>query len=310
MRVVVFDLGGSHVSAGVVHLSTSALEQKWSTTLDSSASAETILRTLESLVRRLQLRPAETAVAAAVAGLSLAVPNPFDYETGVSYIQHKYGALYGWDIRKELSRRLGVDGARICFLNDATAFLLGELEANPAARTGNVVAITLGTGVGSAFASDGRIVERGGGVPEQGEIWNLPWQRGIVEDVLSAKRIRNEYLDRTGRTLEVREMAAVADSDAVAKNVFSGFGRDLAEVLNRVCKEFQPDRVILGGAIAKSARLFLPETMSAYGDCPICISTLFDDAALIGAAVHWRSRASADDGGESSAIGRALVPEP
>lgn len=311
MRVVGFDLGGSHVAIGVFDLESSVLAQKWSMTLDSNAPAEEILHGLETAVLRLDLQRAEDGVAATVAGLSLAVPNPFDYETGVSYIRHKFGALYGCDIRAELSRRLGVDRSRICFLNDATAFLLGELEANPACQTGNVVAITLGTGVGSGFAKQGQIMEGGDGVPEQGEIWNLPWKQGIVEDVISAKRIRNDYQARTGQTMEVREIAAIAVSDPIARNVFAAFGRDLAEVLGSVCRDFQPDRIILGGSIARSARLFLPETLSGYGDCPICISTLFEDAALIGAAVHWRSRTATGGHRESAAAaGRALAREP
>lgn len=28
-------------------------------------------------------------------GLSLGMPNPFDYEQGISYMEHKYPSLYG-----------------------------------------------------------------------------------------------------------------------------------------------------------------------------------------------------------------------
>ena len=45
------------------------------------------------------------------------------------------------------------------------------------------VGLTLGTGVGSAFAVDGKIVGKGRGVPPGGEIWDLPYRESIVEEI-------------------------------------------------------------------------------------------------------------------------------
>lgn len=56
------------------------------------------------------------------------MPGPFDYANGVCWLQHKFASWYGLDIRRQLAMRFGVDEADVLFLNDADAFLLGELE--------------------------------------------------------------------------------------------------------------------------------------------------------------------------------------
>jgi glucokinase len=46
-------------------------------------------------------------------------------------------------------------------VNDAAAFGLGEWVAGAATGAGRAVAITLGTGVGSAFVDNGSVAHRG-----------------------------------------------------------------------------------------------------------------------------------------------------
>jgi len=91
-----------------------------------------------------------------LAGVAVAILNPFDCDRGISYMRHKYQQLYGTDLRQGLAGRLKVDPACIHFLNDAAAFLTGELYQG-AATGGRAIGITLGTGVGSAFAVDGKV---------------------------------------------------------------------------------------------------------------------------------------------------------
>lgn len=181
------------------------------------------------------------------------------------------------------------------FLNDAQAFLLGEVGTGAARNAARATGVTLGTGVGSAFTVGSRIVTSGKGVPPGGEIWNLPFEGGIVEDAVSSQAIRDAYEKRTGQHCEVAELALRAPEDVQAREVFAHFGAQLGRAIRRTMAEFAPDVVVLGGGICHSPQLFLP-TAEAQLDglmMELRISTLFEQAALVGAAVAWLKEDSA-----------------
>ena len=211
---------------------------------------------------------------AGILGASLAMPGPFDYDAGISWMQHKLPYLYGFDLRQALAAAPGVAAVSRCdFLNDAAAYLMGEIAAGAARGVSRVVGITLGTGVGSAFAVDGHVVREGTGVPAGGEIWNVPYEGGIVEDQISTRAIQKSYKARTGQDREVAAIAGVAARDPVAAEVFSEFGRNLGLALRTVLSSFGPHVMVLGGGIARSAQLFLPAAQGGNGKSwPNCAS--------------------------------------
>ena len=158
-------------------------------------------------------------------GAQLAIPAPFDYETGISGMKHKLPYLYGVDLRKELAARFCWQPEQVRFIHDASAFLLGEITSGAARGAFRAAGITLGTGIGSGFSLSGRLLTHGFGIPPGGEIWNLPFNGGIVEDILSARAIQREYQRRTGVNREVTSLAAAAPGDAAARETFAEFGR-------------------------------------------------------------------------------------
>jgi predicted NBD/HSP70 family sugar kinase len=72
------------------------------------------------------------------------------------------------------------------------------------------------------------------------------------------------------------------------------FGTVLGEVLREICMPFEPEAIILGGAISKSGHLFLSSANRAMGGSRDLLrpAQLFDDAPLIGAAVQSRQNSS------------------
>ncbi len=223
-------------------------------------------------------------------GASLAVPFPFDCEAGVSLMKHKLKPLYGRNLRSALALRFGWAPDRLRFLNDASAFLLGELATGNVKGAARAAGLTLGTGIGSAFAIGGRCVTSGDGVPPEGEIWNLPFGESTVEDLVSTRAIRSAYLARAGRDPEVAAVAAAAPQDADARKVFADFGAHLGLVLRKIVGPFHPEKVVIGGGIAHAADLFLPETEKQIARLGFhaVVSALFDRAPLVGAASYWR----------------------
>jgi glucokinase len=230
------------------------------------------------------------------------MPGPFDYVEGVSWMKHKMAYLYGVNVGRVLAERLGLNDSQVHFLNDAAAFLWGEIGAGAARNAPKAVGITLGTGVGSGFAIDGRVKTEGTGIPPGGEIWNLPFETGIVEDLISTRAIKKSYRERTGVEREVAAIAAGASSDPAAVAVFKDFGVNLGRVLRALLSEFAPEVVVLGGGIARSAHLFLPAAQGELKGLSIelRISSLGDCAPLIGAGVSWF--AQSNDGRNASAV--------
>jgi glucokinase len=228
-----------------------------------------------------------------VAGAALAMPGPFDYEAGISHMRHKLPYLFGVDLRQLLARHFGWQPSQVRFLNDAAAYMLGEIGAGAARGVPRAVGITLGTGIGSAFAVNGRIVTEGPGVPSGGEIWNLPYGEGTIEDAISTRAIQDHYQQRAGALCKVSEIAALAADHAEAAEVFIAFGRHLGLALRQILAEFTPDVVVIGGGISRSAHLFLSAAQQELQglNLQLRVSTLLDNAPLVGAAVAWRNSA-------------------
>ena len=286
--VLTYDVGGSHVNAGLCSLADLKVVRVAGAPLAGVDTFEAFADLLRSLGS--QAATGEQSIA----GASLAVPFPFDTQAGMSLMEHKLTALYRRDLRGALAQRFGWNRDQFRFLNDAGAYLLGEVGAGAVKGAKRAVGLTLGTGIGCAFAIDGAQVTEGPGVPPGGEIWDYPYSDGTVEDLISTRAVKGEYLARTGRDLEVSAIAAAAATDPDAREVFDNFGLHLGQVLRDVTAPFHPEMVVIGGGIAGSASLFLPsaEAQIAGLGFRVVQSALWDRAPLVGAAHFWREQTS------------------
>ena len=313
--VLVYDVGGSHVAAAICSQHSYSLQGLSRAPLPHEFSASSFGR----LIHTLGESAANTAgfELSEICGAALAMPGPFDYQNGVSHMTHKLHSLLNVDLKAALAQRFGWQPAQVRFLNDAAAFLLGELYAGAAKSAPRAVGLTLGTGIGSAFSIDGQIVTSGPGIPPGGEIWNLPYKTGIVEDYASTHFLRLHFQALTGVEAEVTAIANTAktpepcdeitslpttvpevltpyEAHCRARQAFQDFGHHLGNILNHILLEsgnpFQPNVIVLGGGIARAAQLFLPETRKILKVSPaptIVVSSLMDQAPLAGAGAHW-----------------------
>jgi glucokinase len=236
------------------------------------------------------------------------VPGPFDFTVGFSLMRHKLPFLYGVDLRRQLAENFGWNPNEVRFLHDAAAFVLGEIGAGAARGVQRAAGITLGTGIGSALTNGGHLVTEGPGVPPGGEIWNLPYEGGIVEDFISTRAIQRDFENRTGIQTDVASIAAAAENDSNAAAAFTVFGRHLGLALRMTLAGFAPEVVVIGGGIARSAHLFLPAALRELEglELQLRISALKDHAALVGAAVAWfNNSGSVNDSSSHSAATQA-----
>ncbi len=118
-KVLVYDIGGSHISAGLCRVEDLSLGSIAKAPVSTVATSQDFLDILFDLSNKVN-SDAETVV-----GASLAFPGPFDYGSGISHMRHKLESLYGVDLRTALAGRLKVNADKVLFLNDAAAYLLG-----------------------------------------------------------------------------------------------------------------------------------------------------------------------------------------
>jgi glucokinase len=282
--VLVYDVGGSHIAAAVCFKDGFRLGTVVRANLPEEQSSDAFVEVLHTL----GVKAGESVESAE--GAELAMPGPFDYPKGISWMKHKMPYLYGVNLSEALAARFGWKASQVRFLNDAAAYLLGEVGAGAARGVKRVVVFTLGTGVGSGFAVDGKVVTEGKGVPPGGEIWNVPYEGGIVEDLISTRALQRAYKERKGQEREVASIAHYAmGGEAVSIAVFDHFGKTLGVALKRLLADFAPDVVVLGGGISRSSRLFLPAAKAELKGAPfeVRIAELGDNAPLAGAGVAW-----------------------
>jgi glucokinase len=290
--LLALDIGGSHVSAALCAPDDLRVIHFTSAPVGGVSSFDGFVDLLYLLGREV------AGGSPRLAGAALAVPGPFDCMAGVSLMKHKLEWLYGRDLRGALTSRFGWASDRLRFLNDAAAFLIGELAAGSAWGAIRAVGLTLGTGIGSAFAIQGQCVTDGKGVPPGGEIWNFPYGDATVEDLISTRALKADYAARTGKPRDVKAIAeAAAAADPDARRVFESLGDNLGRVIRDVIAPFQPEVVVVGGGIARSARLFLPIAQKQV-ECEgirLVPSRLLEQAQLIGAAAYWCHQESSAD---------------
>jgi glucokinase len=281
--VLSFDLGGSHVAAMAARVSSPFNGARASLALNEGGSATYLFDRVHEVGR---MALAALPSSEDIVGIAVAMPGPFDYSRGVSWLQHKFSAWYNVDVRNHLAIRFRIDEKYVVFLNDADAFLLGELQDSFVPRA---VGITLGTGIGASFAIDGRAVPAAEVLPNNCDLYALPWKDSTVEEFISTRGIMKLHEDRRGRYQSVKEIAVNSLFDAVAADTMSAFGKELGLVIETYLLPFEPDAIILGGSISRSPETFLPATLSGpLGLANVLkISAHFENAALIGSMADW-----------------------
>lgn len=281
------DIGGSHICSAVVDLAEGTIcGEPVTTSVDSHAGAVELLDAWAANIRQ----AAVMSPSGKVRQVGFAFPGPFDYVRGISLISGvgKFDRLYGLDIAESMRLRLPA-GCDFRFVNDASAFALGECLGGAARDAGRVVVLTLGTGVGSGFVENRRLVESGDEVPANGWVYCLPFGDGIVDDAFSTRWVCSRYEQLTGKRIEgAREAAERCATEMAARQLFDEYGERLAAFCGPVLGRFRSRTLVLGGNIARAYPLFGPAMRRRFERDGLCveirISLLMDRAAMIGAA--------------------------
>jgi glucokinase len=284
------DIGGSHITCAAVDIVSCSILRETITerAVNNKAPAGEIIAVwAESLKAVINKIPAES-----LKGIGFGMPGPFDYVNGISYIKGvaKYENLYGCNVKQAIAESLKVaEDFPVRFMNDVSAFAVGEALAGKAAKVTRSMSITLGTGFGSAFISNRIPIVDGSAVPKLGCVYHLPYKDSIADDYFSTRWFLGSYRKLTGIDMKgVKDIAEVASGDKVAMDLFKEFGNNLGYFLSPWLIKFQAEIVVIGGNISHAYNFFgevFENRLKEEGcKCKVALSDLKEDAALLGAA--------------------------
>ena len=286
------DIGGSHISCGIVNVASGYIVENSlvSVKVDNSSRSEVIIN---AWTKAIELCKEQLPEEGEFLGIGIAIPGPFDYENGIGLYDNsnqKFVHLKDINLRNGLSKSLDLESRKIKFINDATAFALGSYWYGSGKGYKKLVSITLGTGFGSAFIDEGKAIDEGKTVPDDGCLWHLPYKNGIADDYFSTRWFVEKYNDLYNLKVEgVKEIAEIANKgDTNALELFNLFGENLSDCLAPHLKNFEAEVVILGGNIAEAYPLFKASLLKGLQNnkvkSDIKISKLKESAAMLGAA--------------------------
>jgi polyphosphate glucokinase len=163
-------------------------------------------------------------------------------------------AWVGFEVDKALTKALR---RPVAVLNDADAAGLAEMRFGAGlGKEGVVLVLTLGTGVGSALFSDGKLVPN----TEFGQ------------------------MEIRGRPAERRSAAAARTRRGLS---WKAWANDLDEHIDRIDQLVWPNLIILGGGVSKRGDKFIPRLTVRV---PVIPATLLNDAGIVGAAMAATER--------------------
>lgn len=273
------DLGGTQIKAVLVSEHGEVVRRQLRATQSDFAEV------VRALVR--QLGP---ALPVGISAPGLAAPDG----RSIAHMPGRMTGLAGLDWTTHLGRREPVP-----VLNDAHAALLGEAWTGAARGLRDCFMLTLGTGVGGAILSDGRLL-RGhlGRAGHLGHICLDPFGApdivatpGSLEDGIGNHNIAERTGRRFGSTHDL--IAAAEAGDIPARELWGRSVRGLACGISSLINVLDPEAVIIGGGIALAGEgLFAPlraelekvEWRPTGRAVPIIAAQLGEWAGAIGAA--------------------------
>ncbi|MBV7533005.1 ROK family protein [Chitinophaga sp. sic0106] len=267
-RKIGIDVGGSHVTAAVFSADNTPV-RTIRKRISPGMPATDILHTITECIQPL-LQPTVTSI-------GIAFPGPFDYQNGICAVNvgNKFNHLFGLHIKQILQDNTHTP---ITFANDAHCFANGIAHT----YTGRTIALTLGTGFGSAFLDNGTLVTAHKDIPAIGAFYKEPFLEGTADDYFSTRWLLQQFELATGLpATSVREMTA-AHPEA-ATTIFQQFGQNLGIFLQPWVQQYNCQQLVIGGNISKAGVLFLP-ALQPHITIPIHFCEDTEATILLGAA--------------------------
>ena len=304
--VVGVDVGGTTVKLGMFTVDGEVIS-KWEIPTRTEGDGSHILPDIADSIKKEIV--AHDFSAEDVAGVGIGVPGPVD-DKGVV---HKAVNL-GWKNEFSIVETMGklLPGMPVRGGNDANVATLGEMWKGGGRGCENLVAVTLGTGVGGGIIVGGRLLN--GATGAGGEIGHIHIEDneteacgcgnyGCLEEYASATgivRLARRELEASSDPSVLRDAEVSAKSvfdavkagDALAIRVAERFGEYLGKGLAIIAGVVNPEVFVIGGGVSKAGEILFDYIRPAFEktvfhgsrDTRFALATLGNDAGIYGAA--------------------------
>lgn len=298
------DVGGTTVKLGLFDVEGNLLD-KWEIPTRTENGGNQIL---PDVAESIKAKIAEKKIDKAdVAGVGLGAPGPIDSQ-GVVY----NAVNLGWGVFSIKEVLSGLLDLPVMAGNDANVAALGEMWKGGGQGHKNVVAVTLGTGVGGGIIVEGKILT--GSVGAGGEIGHIHVEDnetepcgckncGCLEQYTSATgivRLAKRRLAKDDTPSMIRRdnisaktvFDAVKEGDPLAIEVAQQFGEYLGKGLATIAGVLNPEIFVIGGGVSKAGEVLFdyiipPFKRTVFKGClnaEFALATLGNDAGIYGAA--------------------------
>jgi len=305
VHAIGIDIGGTKIAGAVVSESGQIIAEDRVAT--QAGDSEAIIDAVVTMVECLAVGHTIVAAGVAAPGFIDAAQSTVYYTPNISWRNEP--------LRERLRRRLNLD---VTIDNDANAAGWAEFRFGAGRDVSDMTMLTIGTGVGGAIVSQGRLFRGGFGAgAELGHIRLVPdglpcgcGARGCIEQYGSGRallRIANDIADVGGIGLALatarREHGAldgkvvgelIAAGDPGAIHALEELGHSLGQACASLSAVLDPELFVFGGGVAVAGDLLLDPVREAYrqhlparGYHPepeFVIAELVNNAGVVGAA--------------------------
>lgn len=319
MYNVGIDLGGTNIAAAIVD-ENGKIVQKGSVPTNVEQGFQGIVKSMADLARRLieeaGLKPAD------INSVGIGSPGTIDQEKGEIVFAYNLGFNHS-PIREEFIKHLGLP---VYIGNDANVAAYGEYVYGAGkGKYKDLVAVTLGTGLGGGIVLDGKLIcgSFNGGAElghvvlvADGEQCNCGrkgcWERYSAANALirqaqaaaeqNPDSLLNKLVDNDRNKMNAKiPFDAAQQGDEVAQAVIDKYIRYLAIGITNIINTLQPEIIVIGGGVCAQGDNLLNPLLKeikneVFGGVEslqtlIKIAELGNDAGIIGAAELYRQYA-------------------
>ncbi|WOO88400.1 ROK family protein [Mollicutes bacterium LVI A0078] len=269
--MLVFDIGGTFIKYALVEEGTIVYKDK-TPTPDGSQMTVVLSKLILDLMQRFEF-----------AHIGISTAGQVDVESGsIIFAGPTLPNYTGVQLKSELEAATSLE---VSVLNDVEACIYNYQQVD------NLLYISLGTGIGGAYKTNGQIFRGENGVAL--EVGHLYHPKGdSFENICSTRSLLEQYKNQTNEEISGEQFdSLVASSDNTALKLIDQFFEDIAIGLLNIKYILDYNHVIIGGGITE-AKFFSAEkvfdklqTLNANTDVSnikIETSRLGNDAAILG----------------------------
>ncbi|APC48257.1 ROK family glucokinase [Virgibacillus halodenitrificans] len=303
------DIGGTSVKIGII-TNEGDIRYKWEIPTVKTNGGNSILSDLWSAIEtKLQDLHINKRT---IIGIGVGAPGFIDGDTGFIH----EAVNIGWKNYRLAEILTKLSGLPVYLENDANIAVLGENWKGAGNQATNLLAITLGTGVGGGIIANGKIINGENGMA--GEIGHITVDKngyqcncgrvGCLETVASATGIVRQAMDvithdkqsrmaehymKTGVVTAKDIFIFAEEGDKAALKIVRHTADVLGLLISNLGTIINPSKVLIGGGVSKAGDTLINEIKMAFEKyalkrvsdiCEIKTAKLGNDAGIIGAA--------------------------